>query len=438
MEIKQQKLKNRLKNAALLVLFLGMLVLTVLIWIADLGAGNIPEDSLLARAVDRLTYGVSGFEIRTGSDPAAEPTRIAVSGVDGLVGAQYHAASVSALYTVLRPSMAEGLKSCGNFQLSTEEDFSKALDEKVLYFGYEGSLPLALIAGWLGCDRSELVKTDLLLLTGNGEFFLHNEEGYRCAQTRVDSGAWDDRLEELPAGACSFAAQRTDHLLDDARPDTLLSENESTDAEYLSMRLPGYLDAQGGSDLSALLSAFQYDPNIRPYQENQEKTLVYVENYSTLRVSEDGTVNFQASAMEGGMEAYAASEIREGEQLCLQADFAYMLLKTVQSSMSDSSQSMLFDVTDGEDGIRILTFVQLVGGIPVQTEADAPFARFEFHGNQLMAAQLRLRAYETTGIRKPVLPAMQAAAVVPAKGLRTALVYVPDGETCTAIRCYQK
>ena len=88
MDEKQQKVKNTIKNVVLLVLFVGMLVLTSVTWLGDLSLDSVPSDSLIAKVYQRFTYGVSGFEIRTGADPAAQPTRIAVS-LDGeLVGAQ--------------------------------------------------------------------------------------------------------------------------------------------------------------------------------------------------------------------------------------------------------------------------------------------------------------------------------------------------------------
>ena len=62
-------------------------------------------------------------------------------------------------------------------------------------------------------------------------------------------------MRELSAGACSFAAQEGEQFVH-VRPDTLLFEQESESAERLTMRVPGFLEGQGGSDLTALLEAF--------------------------------------------------------------------------------------------------------------------------------------------------------------------------------------
>lgn len=438
METREQKRKNRIKNAILLVLFIGLIVLTSVTWLSGLNLESIPEGTLLHRVYQRITYGVSGFELRTGSDAAAEPTRIAVSTADGLVGAQYQTASVSMLYTVLREPMGAAIDCAGAFAACTEEDFAQALAGEVLYFGYEGQLPLTLLSGWMGSGRSEeLQKTDLLLLTGKGKLFIHGENGYQWAETKGSPDAWAHLMQELAAGACSFAAQEGEKFAQ-VRPDTLLFEQESESAERLTMRVPGFLEGQGGSDLTALLEAFSYDPYVRTYQEDQGKTRVFVENYSTLHVSVDGEVSFHTSAMEGALEAYSAAEVEKKDVLRLQTDFAYQLLRQVQGSMSDTSKAMLFDVTEGESGVRVLSFLQTAGGIPVQV-GETPFAWFEFREGRMIGAELHLRVFESAGEQSPLLPSRQAAAAAPAEGLRPMLAYTraADGKF-TAQRYYQK
>lgn len=438
METREQKRKNRIKNAILLVLFIGLIVLTGVTWLSGLNLESIPEGTLLHRVYQRITYGVSGFELRTGSDAAAEPTRIAVSTADGLVGAQYQTASVSMLYTVLREPMGAAIDCAGAFAACTEEDFAQALAGEVLYFGYEGQLPLTLLSGWMGSGRSEeLQKTDLLLLTGKGKLFIHGENGYQWAETKGSPDAWAHLMQELSAGACSFAAQEGEKFAQ-VRPDTLLFEQESESAERLTMRVPGFLEGQGGSDLTALLEAFSYDPYVRTYQEDQGKTRVFVENYSTLHVSADGEVSFHTSAMEGALEAYSAAEVEKKDVLRLQTDFAYQLLRQVQGSMSDTSKAMLFDVTEGESGVRVLSFLQTAGGIPVQV-GKTPFAWFEFREGRMIGAELHLRVFESAGEQSPLLPSRQAAAAAPAEGLRPMLAYTraADGKF-TAQRYYQK
>lgn len=438
METREQKRKNRIKNAILLVLFIGLIVLTGVTWLSGLNLESIPEGTLLHRVYQRITYGVSGFELRTGSDAAAEPTRIAVSTADGLVGAQYQTASVSMLYTVLREPMGAAIDCAGAFAACTEEDFAQALAGEVLYFGYEGQLPLTLLSGWMGSGRSEeLQKTDLLLLTGKGKLFIHGENGYQWAETKGSPDAWAHLMQELSAGACSFAAQEGEKFAQ-VRPDTLLFEQESESAERLTMRVPGFLEGQGGSDLTALLEAFSYDPYVRTYQEDQGKTRVFVENYSTLHVSVDGEVSFHTSAMEGALEAYSAAEVEKEDVLRLQTDFAYQLLRQVQGSMSDTSKAMLFDVTEGESGVRVLSFLQTAGGIPVQV-GETPFAWFEFREGRMIGAELHLRVFESAGEQSPLLPSRQAAAAAPAEGLRPMLAYTraADGKF-TAQRYYQK
>ena len=60
------KLKNRLKNTALFVLTLLLVVLTALSWLGDLNLGDLPADSWLGRLYISLSYGeAGGFTLRS-------------------------------------------------------------------------------------------------------------------------------------------------------------------------------------------------------------------------------------------------------------------------------------------------------------------------------------------------------------------------------------
>lgn len=423
----QQRIRNALKNLALLILFLGMLALTFLTWLTNLRLADAPSSTLISKVYQKFTYGVGGFEIRTGADPAAQPTRVAVTLEGELVGAQYQAAAVSTLYDALRGSMSQALSNSGSFAASTQDDFTKALQGEVLYFGYEGALPVSLLAGWMEGETASAQLADALLLTEDGQLYLHGPEGYWMAETTARPDDWQTAMENYPATACRFAGTEG---LTGVRPDTLLSDDGSLRAEQLAVQPP---NLQG----TLLLDAFAYDPHVRSYTENQGATQVYAENYSTLHVSADGTVEFRTSALEGGMQVYNTAETAREDTLRLQVDFAYTLLKTVQSSVSDSSQAMLYDVAEGDDGVRVLTFIQLVGGIPVA--ADPPFARFEFQDDRLVAAQIHLSSFQSTGVQTALLGSAQAASAAPAAQdapARLAVVYRVAEGTATAERCY--
>ena len=59
------KLKNRMKNAALVVLTVLLVALTGLGWVGDLNLDTIPAGSWLGRLYISLSYGQGGgFELR--------------------------------------------------------------------------------------------------------------------------------------------------------------------------------------------------------------------------------------------------------------------------------------------------------------------------------------------------------------------------------------
>lgn len=394
--------KNRIKNLILLVLFVMMFPLTALAWLSYLDTSSVPEDSIFASLYQKVTYGVSGFEIRTGSTPAAMPTKIAIKNNGEMNGTQYNEASISVLYEDMYRFMGEAISASGDFEPSNINDVKKSLGSDGIYFGYEGKIPLSLIANWLGNVCEDNTSTDMLWLDMSGKLYIHTIDGYKSKQTEISSDKWDIDSTKLIANKCSFASENEQFNI---RPDTIIFENDIDYIDTLNATSPDFLDAQNGESLTNLLSAFSYDLYVNRYEENQGETMVFVEDYSTLHVSKDGNVMFSASANEGGLDISSDSKL--ANDIRVQMDMAVSLIKSVQSSMGDTSRAMLYSISDKEN-IRIFTFVQSVGGIPVKT--DLPFAQLVIQEGKLVKAKFSLKLFSQTGEKSPIIPSKQAAA----------------------------
>ena len=119
------KLKNRLKNTALFVLTLLLVVLTALSWLGDLNLGDLPADSWLGRLYISLSYGeAGGFTLRSGEFPAARPVEIAVQTETGMKGAQYNENAVSGFLSVLEQPIGAALSAATDFELAEESELS--------------------------------------------------------------------------------------------------------------------------------------------------------------------------------------------------------------------------------------------------------------------------------------------------------------------------
>ncbi len=418
--------RNRLKNLILLFLFIAMFPLTAFAWLSYLDTSSVPEDSIFASLYQRVTYGVNGFEIKTGNNPAAMPTRIAIKDEGKTNGAQYHEASVSVLYDAMYEVIGKALAAQGEFQSTDLSELKQSLKSDGIYFGYEGSLPISLLANWMGQISKEQTATDIIWLDETGTLYIHTMNGFKKKSTNIKK--WDIDVVKLPTNKCMFAAD--DDMFQKIRPDTLIFENDTVQAEKYSVSIPDFLDAQNGTSLTNLLSAFSYDLYVNRYEENQGQTMVFVEDYSTLHVSKDGTVIFNASANEGGINV--SSDPEYANELTVQMDLAVTLVREVQNSMGDTSQAMLYAITQNDDE-KVFTFIQCIGGIPVKTET--PFAQLVIQNNRLMEARFELRNFSQTGEQTAVIPTRQAAAASNNELFRLMLVYTQDEQMNFTAQC---
>ena len=418
--------RNRLKNLILFILFVAMVPLTALAWLSYLDTSSVPEDSIFALLYQRVTYGVSGFEIKTGNNPAAMPTRIAIKNEGITNGAQYHEASVSVLYEAMYQTIGKALAKQGEFQSTDLDDLKQSLKLDGIYFGYEGSLPISLLSNWMGQTSKDEIATDIIWLDENGILYIHTMNGFKKKSTGIKK--WDIDVSKLPMNECIFAAD--DDMFQKIRPDTLIFENDIVQAEKYSASIPDFLDAQNGTSLTNLLSAFSYDLDVNRYEENQGQTMVFVEDYSTIHISKDGTVIFNAYANEGGIDV--SSDPEYANELTVQMDLAITLVREVQNSMGDTSQAMLYAITQNDEE-KVFTFIQCIGGVPVKTET--PFAQLVIQNNKLMEARFQLKSFNQTGIQTPVIPTRQAAAASNNELFRLMLVYTEDEQMNFTAQC---
>lgn len=418
------QLKNRLKNVALLILVILMIGLTLLSWITDLSPQNIPVDSVLGNLYQRMLYGNNAFELRSSETPAAFPVRVAVSGEDGLQGAQYQSASVDALYSALEEDMGQAIDACGEFTECTEEAFQNALSGDTILFGYASPLPYRLLSAWIGSGAVNLsLKTDLLLLSGEGKLYLRGEAGdYYVATTVVNVEEWKNLADRPSASYCTYAGQMSEPQYAHLLPDTLIFRSDIQTVNDYKVVTPGFHEENNGNRIAQLLTAFSYEPYVDAYEENDGQTKVYVDNNSTLHVTNDGAVTFRATTLEGGLPAYEQGSVAESRRLLYCTDLARSLLENI----SGETQTQLCAVYENEENTS-LVFMQMIDGIPVAAANGEAFAQFEFHENLLVGASVNLCGYEASGTKTTLIPSsVAAAAIVEEQQVGLAQTYTVD------------
>lgn len=427
---KQKSFKNTLKNTALVVLTLLLAVLVTLNWGTGLSRDDIPSDSPLAQIYALLPFGDNGYAQRAGDTPAAYPSGIAMTAADGLRGTVYNEAAEGGLYDAVCPLWAAALADVQGFEIAPKDELRTALSgEDTLLLAYNCSLPLRLLAGWMGADGSRVAEHDVsaLVLTRSGTLFVRDGENgllYRAQeQVPVDKAAWDKAASGVSAPLCAYAGtlEQTDYgaLL----PETLVP---SAPAAYdiLQTRVPAFGDPSSGDSLQTLLKAFGYDPYVKSYTENESQ--IFVENFSSLRVSRDGVVSFQANSLNGALAVYQEGEAGHAEEPAAEIEYAHEVLSAALGAIGSVIPAELQNIGyDSDEGVWNLEFSQTVGGVMIRRQ-DTPLARFTFQGGALVAAKFSLRDYIPTGEKLFVLPVRQAAAALRQDGQQQYIVAYTD------------
>lgn len=432
---KQKSIKNSIKNATLVVLTLLLAVLVAVTWGTGLNQYDIPSDSPFSQLYALLNMGNNGYVQRAGNTPAAYPSGIAMTAADGQPrGGFYNETVESGLYETVRPLWAAALTGVRGFTSAASDALRAALSgEDTICLSYDGGLPLRLLAGWMGADTSHMTERSVisLVLTRSGTLFIRDgSDGqiYRAdGQLQVDDSTWKKVSANAVtvAPACAYAGALDQTIYGTLFPETLVPQGAAA-YDVLQARVPTFGDPSGSDSLQTLLKAFGYDPYVVSYPENDGTTQVFVENYSSLRVSQDGVVDFKANSLNGGLPVYQDGESEHSDTLAAQIDYAYEVLSAALSAIGSTVPSELQSVRyDDSAHAWTLDFEQKFGGVPVRRQ-DMPLARFTFQEDTLVSAKLSLRDYTSTGEKLYVLPVRQAAAAIEGDGMTQYIVAYTD------------
>lgn len=419
--MKQKSIKNLIRNISLVVLTVLMVVLTLLSGFSAVG-GDIWEH------YRSLTHANLGYEVRSGDSPAAYPSSIAMTGTDGvLYGAAYNERSTAQLYEVTRELMGSALGAAESFEALTEDGLRELLAGETLCYGYNGEIPLRALAVWLEGSCSSDLNISMLLLTADGNLALRTRElGLVVSQTTVDQNAWQRTASALGVGACSYAGMSSAPASERLAAETLIFDGIPASAELLVSEPPAFGDPNAADSLQTLLSAFDYSVYARSYEERDGQ--VYVDNDSTIRVYEDGTVRYTAARRELETEAAVLPLTDAIEQ-------ARVILARAQYSIGAGTQAELLSASKNEEGGTTLLFGLVFEGVPIQ--ASEPYARFDFADGQLIRAVIRLRRFSSDGSRQYILPVQQAAAATRRANQRVGIAYIEgDAGHYAAERCF--
>ena len=397
------KRRGGLQSAAIVVLTVTMVAQSGWLWTRQLDLTDTPKGTIvhtIARWIGNRNAGVSDTV-----EPAAYPVKIAVRSDTGLYGIQYSADGIAQTWTQMEDLWSTALVEAREMETASMDDYTRALQNNMVFLEFDGSVPLSLIAGWMGAKTPEggdnCVCGGLLLScesADNYRLYLRDAATGQLysAQTDVSDALFASMAQNFTANDCTMAAETDTEI----SPDTLLF------SQAQSFQTVSFQSFTGSA--SALLDVLHIDGQAA--QENayvsREGASVYVSEDVTVRINTAGLLTYHA---ENGIRAYDEALIpEEARQKC--AQLGRTLSANLLESMNSGGEAHLSKAYTTDDGRYVTVFSLHIDGVPVDNELGY-FARYEFEDGAMVHADIVLRPCEVTGSATAVMPEAIAAAV---------------------------
>ena len=345
--------------------------------------------------------------------PAALPSALVLTGVSGLhCGVKYDAEEMSRLFDLCSPILAEALGSAEKPSPISEKEFRDRLEGAGLYLDFGFSLPVSVLAAWVGVDVlwAEDASGSAFLLDSDPSgsirlCFAGGEGEYLSSITAASRLSLEALLEDtLPNGA-SFAFSLPE--LKNCAPYSLVLD------ELPELRT---VTGTGGLEEAAYALSERFGINLSGQSRYKEAdgTLVYPGETGVLRLDAGGSVSF--SAAEGALQTGS-------DTLSERIELVRRLLETVHETYAAEERLTLIELI-WEDGVLSLTFGYEVGGVPVLL-SGGPAAWTEWGPEGLRELTIFPRSYRRGEPVFGLLPEKQAAAAAgslyPGSGVRLIL-----------------
>lgn len=399
--------RNGLRTVLAVILTLTLVGQCGLLW-----ARMLPESSLSLS---------SRRETTTDNSAGAMPIRFAARNTDGLYGVEYNTDGLKEAYEATASVWAQALEQAEEPSVMHMDTYSSALkQQQLLMMEYDGSVPVDILAGWLGCEAKNLQDCTLgtmVLCSGkNNSFQLYFRDGQRvrCAETRVDADAFDAAAQQFEPNGCQLAAEEGQTTA----PDLLYGTEEAV------LDIMSFAAYSGSDGMDILLEAFGMDAAVAQQKAYQtDGVTVYVSGANTIRLAPDGSMEYRGT----GVSVKAA---QGHDRLMQYVQTAYRLTgEALEAIDSGAAPALLRAQTEEESSRYVVEFGMQINSVPVDHGAGY-FARYVFDNGTLVQARLCLRTCQSTGESIAVMPARQAAASQNLDAdMRLSLRYVDGAES---------
>ena len=326
---------------------------------------------------------------------AAQPVAISVQNSMGRATAIWNFTSLDSAFETYGGLLGQAMDTAELFSEVSTAQLRKALSGSSVYFQYGCSLPVPLLASWLGANLEAGVpdaQAFLLALEDDAVVLYLCSETPLRAVTQVQPQDLEALLEQSRSDGSQLAFETGSHL--DA---VSILPGGSITAPGAAVSNP--CDSRYIDQLATELGFNAYGET--RYTDDEGVTYLSEANCA-LEISSSGSVLLTASAPD----RFSASS--DSDEALVET--ARQLVETAAGSICGDARLYLSGLTRQED-VTVCTFGYLVSGIPVALDGDA--ASVTFSGRSVVQLEVQVMTFTLSGSTLYPLPVAQAAAVLP-------------------------
>lgn len=405
--------KEKIKTLLICVLLLGMLYLAYSVWFFDSPFEMAELGDLFGIDVD-----IEMSETGAGADLEVygiRPTALFMKNESNDRGAAYESAASDEEYRRLRDLAAKIFASGKEIKISDKAAWTLAISGNGLFLDYGGNVPVEAINLWLGnsfnesgiCGRYFMLSTaqkNVIIYSKNsetGEVFVQ--------ETSFGAASLDELISKTQLKEASLAVAREEENFRAVSDETIIA---TARAKLPVISAYNLYSAFSANVTEACLDVFRLrDVSPGTYSE-ADGTAVYIADMVTLKISPSGAVSY-TDPREHTDETLGIEVSFDGEKptFAEKTESARALVAALASKLPSSGGIYMINSAISGD-MAEFTFERHIGGVPVQQQAGAYFARVSINGDVISAVRVNLRGYEVTAQSADVLPEQLVAAAI--------------------------
>ncbi len=413
-----KKILEGAKSVLIVVLLAGMLLLTA----ASLPADNIRNSPFLSTVLRPFgtALGLPQAELAYVEEAqpvmdAALPLIISVRNNAGRYTAMWDFRALDKMFEEMGGLLGEALDTAGELTEATHAQVLQAMSGFSAWFSYENALPADMVAVWLDADmEQEMPEATGFVLSVDGPrvvLYLLEKDGYSRAETKLPVERLADILENYRPDGTRIAFE-TDSAL---HPLTVIPAEGSTVLEVERY------NPCTGRYLETLATDFGFNPYGDSVYTDTAGDTYFSETNCSLRVTAEGDMTLRSAAAQ----RFQAQDA--GDQAL--AEEARRLVELAVGDVMEDARLYMTGM-ERQGAVTTVTFDYVVSGIPVKT-LQKNGASVTFSGTSVTEMHIRLAAFSVMEQPCSVLPAVQAAAIMP-EGSALRMRYLDDGSLVSA------